>query len=250
MLKFFISFSTFFFLLISCSASNRRYESVKRPELQLKISLEKKTFLKGEPIWVEIELQNKGKGVAKISTKNLGSLYTNHTLTSHIVDKDEATYPINLISCPASVGFDTITSGEIIVHKLNLLDYHYSKPFKLNKRSLNSNTYSIFSELFKGVLSNQIIFEIKDPQGIDSVKFDLMNQGLKEFKNLSKMREIFDQLNEIDEESPYTEFLLYELIVFTSFSDKEKSSELANVFLEKYPNSNFVERVKNKLTYN
>ena len=84
----------FLIVLSSCSSQNT-FIRPKRANLELSIKLDKKTYLKGEPILMDVELTNNGNAFKKITSKNMLTLYTGHSLSAYLVSKDGETFPIN-----------------------------------------------------------------------------------------------------------------------------------------------------------
>ena len=242
MIKFWSFIWIFSFVIYSCSSSKRIIDT-KNPRPHLEISLNKKSYLKGEPIWIYFKLENKGKGYLLIkSKKSVDKIINERELESHISDKDGNIYPGWIMSddkIARNVKSDTLFPGEIVNYKLNLLERHYKVPYKFPEKVLFPNTYSIFSVFSRCVLSNQVIFDIKEPEGVDSVKYELYIKGLNELKNLQKMQDIYNQLYEISGNSFYSELLLYKLILYTSLDDKNKASHLRKLFIERYPKSHY-----------
>ncbi|KAA3610411.1 MAG: hypothetical protein D8M58_05655 [Calditrichaeota bacterium] len=236
-----------FLIIISCSPSKKLYDTIKSPSPHLQISLNKKSYLKGEPIWIDFKFENKGTKFLVVSSKNLSVLYNQHTLVSNIVDKNGNTYPSGLWGCYTHTKWDTLFPGEVTKYSFNLLEKHYKIPEKYTDRILPPNTYSIFSVVLRNVISNQIIFDVIEPEGIDRIKYDLYQKGTRAFHNLPKMHDIYKELFKIDSNSFYSELLLYKLIIHTSFHDDKEASELAKLFLQRYPNSNYKNQVLRKI---
>ncbi len=212
-------------------------------DIDFNISLNKKSFLEREPIWVKCQVKNNGS-----TPRNVLSI--KHTtirgMVFYLISEDPNTY-LQDVSLKYSYGYELLTilnPGESMESFANILEY-YSSPSKsllsgTNIFSLNPGRYKLYTRYYtrwyekdgrEDIYSDTLEFEVIPPIGEEKEALKLLEE--------SNYKEVFERYPG----SVYAPLSLYRYFIRQCvFSQREKQrkenvNELLMQQLERYPDS-------------
>lgn len=213
--------------------------------LQLKIDLDKDTFVLREPVWVDLYFVNQGD--QDLTLDCLGLCW--QRLTVHLVNSEGDTQQYcGYVADGICRAGPTIRPYEPYRYHVNLSQnfgigaLEYLPPIL---RYFEHDTYTL-QMTYTGVSSNSIRFEVRSPVGEERLAYSLLKDasrsGFKYYdQEAQQVIDIFQELVSKYPQSAYADLAHYELAgLYGLLGKPEKTHEYFRKLILNYPNSRFV----------
>lgn len=210
--------------------------------LRLEISADKKQFLLGEPVWIDVALKNVSQDTVRIPDRvirpdfgNLDFFVTSESETLRYIG-GHATYvsePINL------------APGEEVISQHDILDF-YGKPIEGTialERLFHPGMYSVHARAWRSVVSNTLDVEVVEPSGDDAEIYRVLHEAAL-LSGQRRFREAAERLYPLlpsASQSAYRDKLYIELM-WAVYTDRPRRKSLAAQVLREYPNSRYARK--------
>lgn len=225
------------------------FQNVAANNLELRVQIDKENFLKGEPIWVKVTMQNIGIQNEEVTV--LGRSILNLALHFEITDSKNNKYffkgaTASMPYLPTAI----LKPKEIIYEYYDLLESYGEllvPPFRGVRHYLENDIYTLSAELSMSgdkIYSNKISFSVKEPVKEELTAYELFKEGfitwLAKKEDLQAI-DIFRRLVNNYPNSVYAElsFNYLRACFDIGIHDYLKAIDAGEELIRKYPKSHF-----------
>ncbi len=207
--------------------------------LSLEITADKKQFLSGEPIWIDVVLKNVSQDTVRIPHFEIAPELRN--LDFFVFCESETLQYTGGVASYFIKPRDLAAAEEVISQE-HILEY-YGKPREGTgwfEKVLHPGTYSVQARAWHGVLSNTLEVEVIEPSGEELEIYNGLHEAilLRAQRCPQEAAERLYSLLPSASRSAYRDKLYFWLILFVH-NDKQRERSLSARVLREYPDSRY-----------
>lgn len=207
--------------------------------LSLEIRADKKQFLLGEPVWIDVLLKNVSQDTVRIPDRVIRPDFGN---LEFFVTSGEETLPYTGGDATYIIEPLDLAPGEELTMQFDILDFYGESAEGTHwfERLFHPGTYSVQARAWHGVLSNTLEVEVIEPSGEELEIYNGLHEAavLEGQRRFQEAAERLYSLLPSASRSAYRDKLYNELIL-GACADSPRQRRLAAQVLREYPDSRY-----------